>query len=143
VGATGEPIVRPGKGVAGGLMRAFSPIQVSPERPGHELEATMAQVGYVPGEPKTYMTIQGKRVDLDRKDIEILQKGDQSAAYELRRLMRSPTFQRLPDTIEEGGDNSKEKIIRDTYNRHRDAARQYLLSRRDFRTRAMQQMRAQ
>jgi len=57
--------------------------------------------------------------------------------------VRSPTFQRLPSTIEEGGNKSKEKIIRDTYNRHRDAARQFLLSRRDFRRRAMEQMRAQ
>jgi hypothetical protein len=143
-GPTGEEIVRPGgMGIGGKLMRTFSPIQVSPERPGRELEALMAEIGgsAVPGEQKPYITIQGEQIMLEREDLETLSKADRSAAHELRRFMRNPAFNRLPDTIEEGGKNSKEGVIRDTYRRHRDYARQAMLRSRRFRRMAMAQLR--
>jgi hypothetical protein len=141
VGPTGEEIRRPGEGVAGAVMRAVSPIQVSPERPGRELEALMAQIGYVPGEPRPYITVQGEQIMLDREDLELLQRADRAAAHELRRTMRLPGFDRLPDTVEEGGSRSKEAVIRDAYRRHRDRARQAMFRSLSFRRRARQQLR--
>jgi hypothetical protein len=123
-GPTGEEIIRPGgMGPAGMAMRAFFPIQVSPERPGRELEAEMAKVGEVPGEPRPYMTVQGQQVLRNREHMDLLAQADRGAAHELRMMIRSPLWEMLPDTIEEGGSKSKEGYIRNTFNRHRDMAR--------------------
>ncbi len=141
-GPTGEPIVRPGgTGIGGKLMRTFSPIQISPARPGRELEALMAEIGYVPGEQKPYVTIQGEQVMLEQRDLEFLHKGDRAAAGELRRLMMLSAFKRLPGTVEEGGGQSKEGVIRDTYRRHRDRARKMMFRNSSFRRRAREQLR--
>jgi len=140
VGPTGEPLVRPGEGVAGAVMRAVSPIQVSPERTGRELEGLMAEIGYVPSEPRTYITIQGNQIQLDREDLDLLQRADRNAAFELRRLLASPMFQGLPDTIEEGGSNSKESVIRKTYDKYRTLARRMMFQSPSFRARARQQL---
>jgi hypothetical protein len=78
-GPTGEEVVRPGgMGVGGKLMRTFSPIQVSPERPGRELEGLMAEIGYVPGEMKPYITIRGEQILLEHEDLEVLRTADHS-----------------------------------------------------------------
>jgi hypothetical protein len=141
-GPTGEEIVRPGgTGVGGKLMRTFSPIQISGERPGRELEALMADIGYVPGGQKPYITIRGEQILLEEDDLKVLASADRAAAAELRRIIRSPMFQRLPDTVEEGGAKSKEGVIRDTYRRHRDRGRQVMLRNSRFRRRAMEQIR--
>jgi hypothetical protein len=52
-----------------------------------------------------------------------------------------PRFQQLPDTVEEGGGLSKEGVIRDTYRKYRDLARQRMLRSYRFRHRAMTQLR--
>jgi hypothetical protein len=126
-GPTGEQIERPGEGTLGWLMRATSPIQVSPERKGRNLEGLMAQIGYVPAEAKSFMTIRGQQIPLDRQHVELLHRADRAAAYEARRLLANPLFDRLPDSIEEGGGQSKEGVIRRTYDKHRDLARQEIL----------------
>jgi hypothetical protein len=141
-GPTGEEVVRPGgMGVGGKLMRTFSPIQVSPERPGRELEGLMAEIGYVPGEMKPYITIRGEQILLEHEDLEVLRTADRQAAMDLRGKITMPRFQQLPDTVEEGGGLSKEGVIRDTYRKYRDLARQRMLRSYRFRHRAMTQLR--
>lgn len=135
-GPTGEPIVRPGEGVAGALMRSTSPIQISPERQGRNLEGLMAQIGYVPADPKTSMTIKGQQIPLERDQLELVHKADRAAAYELRLLVNNPLFGHLPDTIEEGGSRSKEGVIRKIYDKHRDLARQEIMRSWAFQTKA-------
>jgi hypothetical protein len=135
-GPTGEEIIRPGTAVG----RFLAPVQVSPARPGRDLEALMAEIGYAPSRSRNTMRISGKVISLSREDVDFMARADRSAAFELRRIIRSPSFLRLPDSIEEGGPRSKEAIIRNTYQRHRDGARQQLLARSSFRARARAQI---
>lgn len=139
-GPAGEPIVRPGEGIAGGLMRALSPVQISPERKGRDLEGLMAQIGYVPTDPAKFMTVSGQQIALDREHLEKLHQADRVAAYELRQMLANPLFNRLPDTIEEGGEHSKEGLIRKVYNKHRDLARQQILKSWTFQKSARAQL---
>jgi len=133
---TGEPRERPGSA----FTRAFLPVQVTTTKPGTELEALMAQVQYVPGQARNYTTINGRPVALARGDIAQMQKADLAASQELRSLIRSSRFRMLPDTMDEGGNNSKEYVLRSTFRKHRAAAREALLASRDFRRRAAQQL---
>jgi hypothetical protein len=139
-GPTGEPIVRPGTGLGGAAMRLLSPIQISKERTGRELEGLMAEIGAVPGEPRNFMTIRGEQIMLDREHIDILHLADRNAANELRRLMRNPMWELLPDSLEEGGVNSKKGQIRKSYDKYRDLAKQMILRSYTFRRSAMQQL---
>ena len=139
-GPTGEPIVRPGTGVLGGVMRALSPVQISGERTGRELEGLMAEIGYVPGEPRNFMTIRGQQIMLDREHIDLLHLADRNAANELRRLMRNPRWELLPDSLEEGGANSKVGQIRKAYDKYRDMAKQMILRSYTFQRTAREQL---
>jgi hypothetical protein len=139
-GPTGEPIVRPGMGIPGGVMRAFSPIQISPERPGRTLEGTMAKIGYVPAPPKNVMTIQGQAVPISPRLLELVHQADKAAAYELRMLIGSPIFERLPDTVEEGGSQSKEGVMRKIYEKHRDLARTRIRQSWEFQRTAREEL---
>jgi hypothetical protein len=140
VGPTGEEVMRPGEGLTGALMRAGSPVQVSPERQGRNLEALMAQIGYVPPEPRRFMTIKGHQIVLNQKQLDTVHKADRAAAFDLRGLVANPMFAALPDTIEEGGERSKEGIIRKVYNKHRDLARQAIMMQPDFISTAREQL---
>jgi hypothetical protein len=134
--ATGEIAERPGNAVS----RLVSPIQVSSTKPGTELEGLLAQIGAAPGTPRNTMTINGRPVQLERGDVEFMQRADLAAAAELRRTIQSPNFQRLPDTKDEGGSRSKEAIIEGVYSKYRSRAREALLGQRDFRERARTQL---
>lgn len=134
--ATGEVSVRPGNL----LTKLLSPIQVSGQKPGTELESLMAQIGAVPGESRNVLRVNGQPIQLGPRDMDVLSSADRAAASELRRLIASPRFRSLPDTIEEGGNESKQGIIRSVYRKHRAAAREALLDRGDFRRRAREQM---
>ncbi len=143
---TGEPAERPGgRGIAGGVARFFLPTLPSTERPGTELEALMAKVGEVPGEPRQYITSQGKKVTLRPQEFQVLQRADQDAAKELRKLMQRSSFNRLPDTEDQAapGQESKESVIGKVYRKHRSSARQLIWRSRSFRTHAREQLQQQ
>jgi hypothetical protein len=132
---TGEESERPGgRGFAGAAARFLLPSIPSTEKPGTELEATMARIHYVPGTQRPTLTISGVDVPLREAELAKFVEADKSAARELRRMLSSPAFQNLPDTIEEAqGGPSKESVIKKVYEKHRRGAREMLWRSASFR----------
>ena len=141
-GPTGEPAERPGAqaGALGAAFRFVSPMIPTFEKEDRELEAAMSEVGYAPGEPRGYVQVQGHRVFLTPEQKELMRSADEKAAAELRHVIRSGRFLRLPDTYEEGGTQSKEYTIKSVYERHRQEARSRLLRSSAFRRQAREQI---
>jgi hypothetical protein len=134
--ATGEPSMRPGGGgIAGGVARFLLPSIPTYEKPGTELEALFAKLHYVPSAPRPFLSVSGIDVPLRREDLEVYQRADRDAAQEARRLLYSPSFAHLPDTIEEGqGGPSKESTLKRIFQKHRDSAKTLLWRSSSFRT---------
>jgi hypothetical protein len=137
-GPTGEPAMRPGAGAGllGAVARFVSPVIPTFEKPEAKLEAEMARVGYAPGETRQYLQIQGVRIPLRKDELDVVRLADEAAARELRHVITTGRWDVLPDTIEEGGSQSKEALIKKVYSKYRDSARQRLLRSRSFRSHA-------
>lgn len=137
---TGQPMLRQGGDSAlARVARFVSPTLPTATREGTEVEELMGRVGGV-SETKPYIQLEGVKIALSPDQRSVMIAADQKAASELRRLLASPRFASLPDTIEEGGNDSKEAVIRSVFNRHRAEARQRLLRSASFRTAARQQI---
>jgi hypothetical protein len=100
----------------------------------------MAEIGYVPSPPRNMMTIQGVQIPISPRQLEVVHQADRAAAYELRMLIGNPIFSRLPKTVEEGGSQSQEGVIRKVYNKHRDMARRRLLQSYEFQRAAREEL---
>jgi hypothetical protein len=141
---TGEPVERPEAeaGVAGALARFALPSIPTSEKPEAQLEKVMNAVGYVPSPPSRTVTIpggRGRKMQLTDDDVATLDEGDQKAAQILQAYLEGGRFDRLPDTVEEGGKRSKEGVIRQVYEEQRDLARRRLFRDPDFRARMRDQ----
>lgn len=90
---TGEPKERPGGALAG-----INPLTVSEEKSPEDTAAIqeLFDVGYTPPQPKDYMTVQGKRVDLTREELQSLEIARQRATQAFKGLMQSPGYKALP-----------------------------------------------
>lgn len=120
--ATGEEAERPGNP----LTRFALPSQLSQDKEGKELEREFARIGYVPNTPGRTVAYRGKKYELNDEEYGKLRDADLRAAEMARKVMRSPAYKNLPDTIEEGGQRSKEAILRSYFERARSEMRRRL-----------------
>lgn len=127
--ATGDAATRP-TGAAAGISRVISPVQPSPEREGKEVTKELLRIGYIPSQPKREIRLpNGQRLRLDDNDYAEVQNAHKTASEEVRRLMSQSSYRVLPDTVEQGGSDSKEAKIRQVFDRHRDGARKKVYAR--------------
>lgn len=117
--ATGGPAERPGNFVS----RLALPTTISPEKRGREVEKELLRIGYAPGPPKREVTIKGRSYRLNDREYRELFRGREEAAQEVRDLLGSDDYLSLPDTVEEGGNQSKEGMVRRIYLRRLAEAR--------------------
>jgi len=131
---TGATVQRPGTAAT----RFLLPSQPSREKPGAALEQTLVRLGIVPSEPPRELTIKGRKVRLEDDERQLLAAARQATMRYLRENVVSQAwFERLPDTIEEGGDGSKEAVIRRSLDRFSDRARQMVARMPDVVRRAV------
>lgn len=142
---TGETIERPGNAFS----RFVSPVQVSETKAGTELEQLLVRIGYPPSAPKRDVTlpIQGGRpsvqLHLSDEEYDTLRVAQKKAADFVRRnYLKNPQFQRLPDTIEEGGQQSKEAYIKKVFDKVHSDSRRRLYAIPSFKMRATEARRA-
>lgn len=107
---TGEPRQRPGSAIE----RLASPFSRTEEKSGaaavnHELD----RVGYVPAATREYLTYNKRKVDLTPQEEEILSKARVQATQALLRVIKDPSYQRLPDTVDTTPFGYKGKTKRD------------------------------
>jgi hypothetical protein len=131
--ALGTPAERSDLGLGGRIYNAVSPLPVSEEKftPGGDLEREMARLEYAPSQLSPTMTVKGKggasvKVPLTDDEMEKQTAARQRAATAAERIMNSPSYQQLPDTVAEGGNMSKQAAIRGIFERfQRDFKSQY------------------
>lgn len=129
---TGEAIERPGNAVS----RLLSPVQVSTEKPGRDLERLMVELGdeAVRSPPGRDVTIRGRKVRLAEDEYAFIQDADLATTEALRRTIRNPAFSRMDE-------ERQRRYIRSQYEKGRDRARDRLLSRPAFRARVREALR--
>jgi hypothetical protein len=115
------------------LSRLFLPTQMTQDKPGKDAERMLIRIGYNPPSPRRVMRYKGVDVRLDGEEYEIWKQASIDATEQLRRLVASGALDALPDFEVEGGDASKEAIIRKLYNNRRTIARKLLSVRPGFR----------
>jgi hypothetical protein len=109
------------------LSRFVMPATYSVSKDDRALEEFVAEAGITPTKASRDVTIRVKgrsqKVRLSDDEYALISAADQRAAESARRLMRNPSFKRLPDTIEEGGSKSKEAEIKRVFDKLRSEAR--------------------
>lgn len=120
---TGAELKRPGSA----LERFASPFLRSEEK--HTPEAAVAnemeRVGFAPGQVQDYMSPKGKKVYLTGEERQTLLDARLKATKALVRVINDPSYQRLPDTVDEApyGARTKETTLRRVYERYMNQAR--------------------
>jgi hypothetical protein len=130
---TGEDIKKHGSA----LSRFASPVQMSTEEPGADLERLMVDLKVKQGAPGREITIphsKGKKIRLEDDEYERLVQADQKATEELRKRTRHAAFKRL-DTEEQAD------YIKSFYQRAGSSATRRLWADRSLRRRATEQVR--
>jgi hypothetical protein len=122
---TGEEVQRPGNFVS----RIASPVAVSSIVPGADIQQELIRLR-VPLKPpsRDFRMPTGEVRRLDNDEFSLIQEAYQHAANQVEKLMNSASYDRLPDTIAEGGEESKEYLIRKIYEKQRNSARNRLFA---------------
>ncbi|HET6373768.1 MAG TPA: hypothetical protein VFG76_10695, partial [Candidatus Polarisedimenticolia bacterium] len=129
---TGGEATRPGEGLLGAASRFLSPVQISKEKEGGDLERLLVDIDAVPGQPSRDFTLPGARgtkIRLNEDEYAILQRSNEIAADYLRRLVASPGFERLSP-------EEKKNRVESVFRRARSLQSNRLLHNLDFRRRA-------
>jgi hypothetical protein len=143
--ATGKEITREGVGFGpfDSAARFALPVQPSAETKDAEVEKLLVQIGYVPAQPSRERTVKGRKVRVGDEDYEKLQRANEWATKEIqKRYMGNARFDRLPDTMEEGGKQSKEYYIRRVFDGARERTAAILNRSSDWQRRVRESRRA-
>jgi len=116
LGASGEPVER----AATGLEAFVSPFPVSEDKPGAEVQHELNRLDMHPPTPPSGTTIRGVKVDYEPREMAVVTAAYKRAADQVRRVMRTSMYQRLPDTPDDRrrlGQQTKQDLIQDIYRR--------------------------
>jgi hypothetical protein len=129
---TGESVERPGNAAS----RLLSPIQVTSEKSGRDLEALMVKLGVSQGAPQRQVSIPktGVKVPLTQAEYSYLQDVDKRASDYLRRVVTDPRFKRLTP-------EQQKAYLERTWRSAGDEGRKRLMNRPEFKTRAQRAVR--
>lgn len=121
---TGQVRTRPG----GAIERMISPFPRTAEKgPEADVNREMNRIGYVPAAPRDTITFRGKKVDLTDKEVELLEKSRVRATAALLRVIRDPSYRRLPDDHDAAPfgykGKTKQQILENVYKKYMDQAR--------------------
>jgi hypothetical protein len=125
--------------VLGAASRFASPVQVSTERPGPNLERLLADIDAAPSVPGRDFTIPGSRgrnLRLDDEELAILQRSNKQASDYIRNTyMRSPGFLKADP-------EAQKAAIERVYSEAHTQARQRLYQLPTFRQKVQERLRA-
>lgn len=139
VAPTGEPVERQ----ATALERFASPLPRTTRKPGVELEELMLALDVEPGPIPGEISVRGVKVPLTQDERELLAASRQAATnYLKQKIVGQSWFRSLPDTRDEGGDSSKEQVIRKLYDRFSSRAREMLARSAEVQARAVEELRS-
>lgn len=124
---TGETVERPGNA----LSRLLSPVQATKARTDRDLEGLMAELSVSQGAPSRTVQIPKTKakVRLSQSEYEYLQDVDKKASDYLRRQVKDTRFKRLAP-------EQQKAYIERVYRKAGDEARNRILQRSEFKTRA-------
>jgi len=114
------------------IERFASPADRSAERTDTTLEKTLVRIGFAPSLPSKQGRVplpggKGEKVDWSPEQYRQLVAGNREASDFIRKnYLGKPTFESLADTEDEGGQRSKEYLIRQVYDRFREQRRETL-----------------
>ncbi len=110
------------------VTRAIVPSAISESKstPEAKIANELLKVGYSPDPPRRQVTIGGRKIDLTNEEYKSLEDAKERASAEVLRVMHTPQYQQLVDSVEEGGQNSKEAVVRRIYQGYQERARHEL-----------------
>lgn len=107
--------------------RLISPFYRSVEKhtPEADVARELVRIGYPPTSPRKYITIGGKKVELELGEVQQLQEAQRKATSAIHRVIKDPTYLALPDNEEDPrfkpGRKTKKDVLESIYRRHRQA----------------------